>query len=185
MGVLAPGWLVAAGVLGMVAYGAARVEGQAISAPELTAAFLINFVKFTTWPSDVLQDDDPIVVCVIGNDRVRDALVQLTQSQSVNDHPLAVERRSLDRPVDGCHVIYGAGLDGKNAQWLIGTAMGRGILTVSDLTDFAQRGGVANFFIDGGRMRFAVNPAAAERARLRISSKLLTLAKVVRDDGGS
>jgi hypothetical protein len=52
---------------------------------------------------------------------------------------------------------------------------------VSDFEDFAVIGGVANFFIDGGRMRFKVNPDAAERHRLRISSNLLTLARVVRD----
>jgi len=185
MGALARGCLIVATALGTAECGRPRLGAQTITAPELTAAFLINFVRFTTWPSDVLEDRVPIAVCVIGHDGVSDSLVHLTRGKNVNDHPLEIERRNVNRSVDGCHVIYGAGFDGKDAQWLIRAATGRAVLTVSDLTDFAQRGGVANFFIDGGRMRFAVNPAAAERARLRISSKLLTLAKVVRDDGGT
>jgi hypothetical protein len=53
------------------------------------------------------------------------------------------------------------------------------ILTLSDTADFAERGGIANFFIDDGRLRFSVNPGAATRARLQISSRLLSLAKIV------
>lgn len=180
MGILARWIIVLLAVLGGLPSSADRVAAQAISAPELTAAFLFNFVKFTTWPDDVLGGGDSIVVCVGGSDRVADALVQLTRTQRVNGHWLSIQRTNLDRPFNGCHVVYGATLDDKRAQLLISTTAGRPILTVSDSPEFAQRGGVANFFIDGDRMRFAVNPAAAERARLRISSKLLTLAKVVR-----
>ncbi len=155
---------------------------QSVSAPDLAAAFLFNFVKYTTWPADVLPDGSPIVVCVGGNDWVADSLVQLTRNQRVDGHPLSIRRTNLERSLDGCHVVYGAALDANRVSELVRAASGRPILTVSDSADFAQRGGVANFFVDDGRMRFAVNPAAAERARLRISSRLLTLAKVVRDE---
>ena len=96
-------------------------------------------------------------------------------------HPLSIRRTGLDRPLNECHVVYGASLDRTSAEELVRSTSGRPILTLSDREDFAERGGVANFFIDGGRMRFAVNRAAADRARLRISSRLLTLAKLVRD----
>jgi hypothetical protein len=165
--------------VGAVTHGTVRLEAQRTSASELTAAFLFNFVKFTTWPDDVLRDDDPIVVCVSGNGDVADSLARLTRDQRVDEHPLAVQRTNLVESLVRCHVVYGAALDNSRALLLIRTTAGHPILTVSDSADFAQRGGVANFFIDGGRMRFAVNPAAADRARLRISSKLLALAKVV------
>lgn len=175
-------WCVAfAAVVAVGSSGAVSLAAQNVSAPDLAAAFLFNFVKFTTWPADVLWGDSPIVVCVSGSD-VADSLVQLTRNQRVDGHPLSIRRANLDRPLDGCHVVYGAALDATRAQELLRAASGRPILTVSDSADFAMRGGVANFFVDDGRMRFAVNPAAAERARLRISSRLLTLAKVVRDD---
>ena len=54
---------------------------------------------------------------------------------------------------------------------------------MSDAVDFAARGGIANFFMDGSRMRFAVNPGAASRAQLQISSRLLSLARIVPNDG--
>lgn len=59
---------------------------------------------------------------------------------------------------------------------------GASVLTVSDGDRFADLGGIAQLFIENNRMRFAVNAAAAERARIHLSSKLLTLAKLVKDE---
>jgi hypothetical protein len=182
MGLLVRRCVVVTAALAGLSAGAVRLEAQSATAPELTAAFLFNFVKFTTWPADVLPGASPIVVCVSGDDWVADSLLQLTRNKAVAGHPLAVRRTNLDRPLDECHVVYAAALDTARAQQLLRAATGRSILTVTDSSDFARRGGVANFFMEGDRMRFAVNPAAADRARLRISSNLLTLAMVVRDD---
>jgi hypothetical protein len=157
------------------------LQAQGVSTPGLTAAFIFSFVKFTTWPAGALRDGTAIVICVIGNEQIADALVQITYGKTVEGHPLGIRRTELDRPMTECHVVFGASLNRNTAQELIRVAAGYPILTVSDFEDFAVIGGVANFFIDGGRMRFKVNPDAAERQRLRISSNLLTLARVVRD----
>ena len=183
MGVLIR-WCILIAAFEAMAPASIRLEAQGVSTPGLTAAFLFNFVKFTTWPADSLRDGSPIVICVGGNEMVADALVQLTTNKTVEGHALAIRRTDLERPLTECHVVFGASLNANRAQELIRATSGRPILTVSDLEDFAARGGVANFFIDGGRMKFAVNPDAAERARLRISSTLLALAKVVRDGRG-
>ena len=180
MGVLIRTSIVIAAVLGTVAAATIRVKAQSVSTPGLTAAFIFNFVKFTTWPADGLSDGSPIVICVGGNQLVADALVQLTNSKTVEGHALAIRQTDLDRPLTECHVVYGASLNANRAQELVRATTGHPILTVSDLEDFAERGGVANFYIDGGRMRFAVNPDAADRASLRVSSRLLRLADIVR-----
>lgn len=182
MGVLIRSVTVGAAILTGMAAAATRADAQVVSTPGLTAAFIFNFVKFTTWPEDVLRDGNTIVICVIGSDQISDALSQLTRDKAVEGHPLAIRRTDLDRPLTECHLVFGASLNRASAQALIRAVAGRPILTVSDFDDFAIHGGMANFFIDGGRMRFAVNPAAADRARLRISSKLLALARVVRDE---
>ena len=182
MGVLIRSCIIIAAILAGTVPAATRLQAQGVSTPELTAAFLFNFVKFTTWPADALRDGGPIVICVSGNDQVADSLVQLTRDKKAEGHPVVVRRTDLDRPLKECHVVYAASLDASGARELVLAVSGHPILTVSDLEDFAEHGGVANFFIDSGRMRFAVNPDAAERARLRISSRLLTLSRVVRDD---
>jgi hypothetical protein len=175
--------LVAALAAGAGGLSAARPQAQGVPAHDLTAAFLFNFVRFTTWPPDALPAGTPIVVCVSGDDLVAASLEELTRDQRVGGRSIAVRRRSLEPPLEGCHVVYGAALDAQRAQNLIRVTSGRPILTVSNSIDFAARGGIANFFMDGSRMRFAVNPGAASQAQLQISSRLLSLARIVPDAG--
>ena len=79
-------------------------------------------------------------------------------------------------------LLYAAGLDAKRSAQLIDDLRNAPVLTVGDREEFALEGGVAGFFVDGARMRFAFNVDAVQRARLRISSRLLSLAKLVKDD---
>jgi hypothetical protein len=182
MGVLIRSCILIAAAVAGVAPAAIRLQAQGVSTPELTAAFLFNFVKFTTWPEDALRAGGQIFICVSSNDQVAQSLAELAHNKMAEGHSVVVRRTVLNQPLKECHVVYAASLDATRARELVLAVSGLPILTVSDLEDFARRGGMANFFIDSGRMRFAVNPDAAERARLRISSRLLALSRVVRDD---
>jgi hypothetical protein len=81
----------------------------------------------------------------------------------------------------GCHLLFWSGSDDHQRRMLLQALAGKPVLTVSDDGAFARAGGMINFFVDSERMRFAVNPAAAERGGLRISSRLLKLAVIVKD----
>lgn len=179
MGVLTRGAIAFAVALTFVSFRGSHVEAQHASAPDLTAAFLLNFVKFTTWPERSLPARARIIICVLDNDRVADALTHITIGKFVGGHPIEV-RAAAQRSVPGdCQIVYGGDLDRRRAQELIDATSGLPILTVGASSDFADQGGVANFFMDSGRMRFAVNTHAADRAQLQISSKLLSLARIV------
>ena len=141
-----------------------RLQAQGVSTPGLTAAFIFSFVKFTTWPADALREAGPIVICVSGNDQVADCARPTHVRQEGGRAPARWSggRTSTGRLTE-CHVVFAASLDRDTCAGAGTGRFGHPILTVSDLEDFAEHGGVANFFIDGGRMRFAVNPDAAER----------------------
>ncbi|MEO7190959.1 MAG: YfiR family protein [Vicinamibacterales bacterium] len=159
--------------------GAAAPALQVQSVPEVTAGYLVNFVKFTTWPLEVLPEGATIVVCVAGDSgRVAKALTGLTQG-AINGRSISVRKVTLTGNFDDCALLYGADLNADSAQLLIRATSNRPIFTVGALSDFAERGGIANLFVDDGRLRFAVNPTAAARARLQISSKLLSMARIV------
>lgn len=158
------------------------VAAQGVPVPALKAAFLYNFVKFAEWPSDVLPPGAPLVLCVIGDEGVAESLEALVKGRNIDGHELSVRRMKADGPLRSCHVLYASGLDSKRSIELIDALKGAAVLTVSDLNQFAQRGGVAEFFIDEGKMRFAINAEAGHRAHVGLSSKLLSLAKLVKDD---
>jgi hypothetical protein len=77
--------------------------------------------------------------------------------------------------------LYVSDLDARRTATLITALRGRSVLAVSDDEDFARRGGTIQLFLEDGTMKFSVNPQAAERARLHVSSLLLKLAVIVRE----
>jgi hypothetical protein len=150
------------------------------TAPDLKAAFLINFARFTTWPLDALPAGSSLTICVIGDNRVADAIEDLARRQRIREWNILVRRAKGDAAA-GCHLAYWSASHVAREQDQLQAMARKPVLTVSDSPEFMNFGGIASFFVDSGKMRFAVNPAAAGRAQLRISSKLLNLARIVKD----
>jgi hypothetical protein len=137
------------------------------------AAYLYNFVKFVEWPPRA--SSGPLVICVAGRNPFGSTLADTVRGEDLNGRPLVV--RVILEPDAGCHVVYIP--EGANASAYLGAARGEPQLTVGEGPDFLAQGGIINLFVDGGKVRFDVNTDAAARAELRISSRLLRLARNV------
>jgi hypothetical protein len=159
----------------------ALAAGEVVGATALKAAFLYNFAKFAEWPGDVLRPGDKLRLCIVGDKAVADALEQTINGRGVDNHELTVQVVKVDGPILSCHLLYVSGLDAKGASHLIDALNGTSVFTVSDGERFAEMGGVAQLVQEDGRMRFVVNVSAASRAKLQISSQLLSLAKIIKD----
>ena len=152
--------------------------------PHVKAAFLYNFLKFVEWPADVLAAG-PIIVCVAGSPAAADSLKAALRQGRPQDHDVTVIEVGLDAEPHGCHLVYIARADDASARrWLI-KLNGSTAFSVSDCARFTRLGGIANFFVEDGRLRFAVNVDAARRASLHISSRMLALATIVKDEPAS
>jgi len=149
---------------------------QEVTGPALKAAFLFNFVKFTTWPPDVLPEGAPLQMCVVNAQAVGGALSAAVQGRVVVGHAIRVAELTDGAALRGCHVLF---VSGPRTAALKAVALLRDapVLTVSDLQGFTAEGGVAQFHLQQGQLRFAVGLEAARAARLQISSKLLALAR--------
>jgi hypothetical protein len=162
--------------------GGCTAFAQSVREPALKAAFLYNFAKFTEWPADALPAGVPLALCVVGDRAVAQSLQQAVTGKRIGGHPLVMQQIDADGPVRTCHLIYAGDINTRTALQLLDATKGQAVLTVSDLDRFAQIGGTAQLFFEGERMRFAVNVDAAQRGRLRLSSQLLALARIVKDD---
>jgi hypothetical protein len=158
------------------------LRAQSTTVPAVKAAFLYNFAKFAEWPADILAPGQRLSLCVIGDNAVTDALKQTIKGHTIESHELTVQVVNADGPIRSCHLLYAGGLDAKQAIQLIDALKGAPVFTVSDGDKFAELGGVAQLILENDRMRFAINVASAQRARLQLSSKLLSLAKIVKDE---
>lgn len=156
---------------------APAAAAQTAAAHELQAAFVINFARFTTWPP--MPAGHPLVVCVVGNDRVADALTAAVRGQAIDGRALVVTPVRVRSAIDGCQVLFVARDEAADMEAVLTSARTRPILTVSDRTGFARGTGIIELFVEGGRMRFSIDAQGAKRAGLQISSRLLGLAKEV------
>jgi YfiR/HmsC-like len=149
---------------------------QDVTEPALKAAFIYNFAKFTNWPDEV-PNAQPFVMCVLGDTAVGDALERTVSGRVIDGHPVVTSRVDAAASKRGCHILYVSGVTASEAGTLVAGLRDGPVLTISDIAGFTDVGGIAQFFFDQGQLRFRIRLESAKRARLQISSKLLTLAK--------
>ena len=151
-----------------------RTAAQDVSKEyRVKAAFLYNFVKYVEWPAAVVPG--PVVICVAGRNPFGSLLAETVRGETVAGR--ALETRVILEPAGGCHILFVP--TGANAGAYLRSARGTPTLTVGEAADFIQQGGLIRFYLDGGTVRFEINREGAERSGLRISSRLLQLARIV------
>lgn len=155
------------------------VWAQAPGESVLKAAFLYNFAKFVEWPKEALsRQPDHFTMCVIGDQRMIEAASQFVKDKQV--HGRTVVARAAVSPTDmqSCHLLF-VDASARHAEELMNTSSSAlPMLTVGESDRFLAHGGMIKLFIEDGKMRFAISPQAAERAQLKISSKLLALGEI-------
>jgi len=136
------------------------------------AAFLLNFTKFVEWPpSSFASPASSINICIVGSDPFGGALEETIAGESAGGRSVSVQRIPRREPLKACQIVFKAGAEPP--------ARGRGVLTVGEGPGFLKAGGMIAFVIDNRRVRFDVNQMLAEANGLKISSKLLGVARSV------
>lgn len=152
----------------------ATTAAESLSESEVKAAFLLNFTRFVEWPT-TRGADRPFHLCIWGEDPFGQVLDQIVQGERVSGRPIAIRR--IHAWPEPCDLLFLNGPDHQVAEILKNT--GPGVLTISDAPGFLRLGGIIRFLLDNRRVRFEINRRAADQASLRISSRLLSLAKAV------
>jgi hypothetical protein len=152
---------------------------QMATADEVKAAFLFNFVKFVEWPVEIAPAGSPIVLAVLGSDGIEESLRSYARGKTINGRELTIRRVSGGDDFSRLHLLFIGAQEHSRIADVIRRVDTGSVLTVSDAERFAQVGGVIALAMDQNRVRFDVNLDAADRARLKLSSKLLALARTV------
>lgn len=148
------------------------------------AAFLLNFAKFIEWPPQAFaRPDAPYVICVLGQDPFGSDLDATVAEAVVEGRRMLVRRPRDARGIPGCHILFVAPSERAHLPDILATVDSAPILTVGDDEDFTRQGGELRFYVTENRVRFEINLPAAERAHLKLSAKLLSLARVVGKPG--
>lgn len=168
----------------------AAAQAESAGEYELKAAILYNLTRFVEWPPTAYANPQaPTILCILGRDPFGESLSTIVAKQAPNSRPVQIHHVRSDKEVGGCHVLYISSSERKQVSQILSTAAGSNVLTVGEIGQFAARGGMIQFGLEEKEVRFDVNLDAALRAGLKISSRLLVLARVVkqpsRDSGSS
>jgi hypothetical protein len=156
-------------------------RAQVIDEYRVKAAFLYNFAKFVEWPDSSFKNAaDPIIICVLGNP-FGDRLENTVNGKEIEGRRLIVRQIPDISEAAGCHILFVA-TGKKRMTDLLGSVKASPILTIGEAGNFAEAGGVIGFKLESGKVRLQINIYAAERAHLRVSSKLIGLAEIVKED---
>ena len=149
---------------------------------EVQAAYLYNFAKFVTWPEQAFESPSaPVVIGIIDRDRLSTTVSQTIGTNTANSRLVTVRVINPSKPdLTGCHMLYIAKAEGGSIPTLLNAAKTSPILTVSDAERFAAEGGMIGFVKIDNSLKLEINHSQATQAGLRISSKLLALAKIIK-----
>lgn len=148
---------------------------------QVKAAFFYHFARFIEWPSDTFASEgDPFRVCIVGKNPFQGTLQQTLSDKQIHNHPFHLISNPSASELAQCHVVF-IGEDSSDRSGSITRDLhGKAVLTIGESADFIQRGGIIRLFLEESKVRFGINPQAAQQAHLAISSKLLRLAKIER-----
>lgn len=148
---------------------------------QVKAAFLYNFAKFVEWPAGAFETAQaPFLVCVLGADPFGTDLERTLKNEKIGGREINVRRIKRVQEREGCHILFVSKSERDSLPQILGALKNAAVLTVSEFDSFTQLGGMINLYVEDRRIRFEINVAPAENAGLKISSKLLKLAKVTR-----
>ena len=159
----------------------AQAGGAEIDEYQVKAAFLFNFAKFVEWPAQAFKTaNEPIGICVLGPNPFGSSLDKAVEGKVVGNRKFVV-REVRDAPQAGeCHILFVSAAGWTRSRAVLGDIKKCCALTVGETGEFIAVDGMINLRLEEARVRMEVNPDAAERAGLRISSKLLSLAEIRR-----
>ena len=179
-------WLnltLAIGLISLFVCGSMAASAPPLNEYELKAAFLYNFVKFTEWPAEEPgKSDAPIIIGVLGKDPFGAALDKLIEGETVHNKKIVARRfPRMDDTAANSHVLFISASEEQNLAAILKLLDRQAVLTVSEIANFAQRGGIIDLKKENNRIVFEINLFTAKRAGLAMNAQLLKLAKVVRD----
>jgi hypothetical protein len=166
------------------AFAAAAAEVRRTPEYDLKAVFLYQFANFVEWPARTFRDEHtPITIGVLGEDPFGDGLDEIVANEVVGGRRLVVRRYKTVDQIDACHVLFISASEASRMIPILARLKGRSVLTVGDTKDFVAQNGIVGFTVSHNRLKLRVNLAAADSAKLTISSKLLRQAEIVRAEG--
>ena len=155
-------------------------QSESVREYQIKAAYIYNFTNFVTWPSEAFSSDRaPFIIGIFRDDPIYPYLKEIITGESVDGHRLIIKQYEDFEDLKTCHILVINDLETDKLSSSDISALKKGnTLTVSNMPNFTQKGGIVKFFNKNNKIHLQINNEAAKAADLVISSKLLNLADI-------
>lgn len=149
----------------------------------IESAFVYNLGKFTEWPigSFSTSPNHALKLCVLGDSSLESTLQEVIQERTIQGHPVIVKRVENEQEGRPCHMLFIRGVSFEEMKKILKSVQSFPVLTVGDDESFSKLNGCVRLFVANDQLKFEVNLKALNRAKLKISSKVLVMAKIYED----
>lgn len=147
----------------------------------IKGAYLYQFTKFVEWPKSAFaRKDSPIVIGILGADPFGKPLDDAIKNRKAHGRVIVVQRYRRVEDLKPCHILFISGSEASRLSRILVKLKGTWTLAISDIERFAHNGGAVRFYMSGKKVLFEINIKTVKAANLKISSKVLKLAKIVK-----
>lgn len=161
----------------MIAPQARAASDSVLAEYQAKAERITAFPRFIEWPTrSFTTADAPFVIGIAGTDYLTGILREIIQDRRIKERPVVIRRVMAKQELTGCHMLFISNSERERLDTILREVRKEGILTIGESENFLDRGGVINLVKMGSTIRFQINPEAAARERLKVSSKLLSIA---------
>jgi hypothetical protein len=155
-------------------------ETPILSEYQVKALFLFNFAKYVDWPTNAFTDGHAaIVIGLAGQDDFGDIFNQTIAGKSLNGRQVVIRHVGNESEYKNCHILFVSASEKAHLPEILNAVRDSPIVTVGETEQFLAQGGMINFTKKTSRIRLEISLDAAQRANLKLSSKLLSVADVV------
>lgn len=163
-----------------------KVSAQKYSEYDVKAAYVYNFAKFVDWPSGYIEKKETIIIGVYKNKGFGEILERVLENKKIKDKFWEIRFFNTIEDIEDieeCDILFISGTSKQEILQIIKKTAKSYTLTIgNNISKFCQYGGMINFTQKGAKKRFEINNNAAIKHKLKISSKLLILARVISED---
>jgi hypothetical protein len=161
----------------------AGAQNAKLTEEQIKAGFLFNFTKFVEWPANTFPDANaPIVLGIVGESPITHLLSEISVGKSVNGRAVEVRSFKTGQDLRVCQILFIGASEARHVGQILEGLKGSNVLTVSEVGGFAQSGGMINFYVEGNNVRLEINLDTAVNGGLKISSKVIAVARLVPGD---
>ena len=158
-----------------IALNTAQANTESVPENQLKVALTYNFSRYTEWPETA--NSEHFNFCILNNTNLATALKKVVGRKTANKEIIVLDNPSGDQ-LGNCQLIFFGGRDRKYIANILDSIKNKPILTIGELPDFIDNGGIIYLYKKSDKLRFEINPAQAQRSQLKISAQLLQLATI-------